>query len=278
MKETRAPRFVGLLSPGVWPPQYHFWGETSRPCGCLGCCGGYSGWGAVAEHSRGGPGYVPCTGWKIISRLTWLAFSRFVMIMATSSALRRESKRRQPAWRQGHSPPWPVRAPALGLGSPRDSGCCDGHLKHLSTSSTVGMCRHCRRLLSSALGTTTAYGHDRASPAAYLDAASSSYLHRSSSSSVWVAFSAGRRKRRVSRGVGVWPPVAGGPCPGPPTCVEHFDLLLCLPQPSGQSDLCFLQPPARDGHQRCAGGTAAMPTPQSPEGTQRPPRCVPITQ
>lgn len=43
--------------------------------------------GAVAEHGGRHVGYVPCAGWKISSQLTWLAFSRFVMIMATSSAL-----------------------------------------------------------------------------------------------------------------------------------------------------------------------------------------------
>lgn len=77
-------------------------------------------------------------------------------------------------------------------------------------------------------------------------------------------------------GVGVWPPVAGGPLPRPPpTCVEHFDLLLCLPQPSGQSDLCFLQPPVRDGHQRRAGSTAAVPTPQPPRGCRDTPSLCP---
>lgn len=69
--------------------------------------------------------------------------------------------------------------------------------------------------------------------------------------------------------------MASGPCPSPPTCVEHFDLLLCLSQPSSQSDLCFLQPPARDGHQRRASVTAAMPKLQPPKGAWRALRCVP---
>lgn len=114
------------------------------------------------------------------------------------------------------------------------------------------------------------FEHTPALLGTYLDAASSSYLQRSSSSSVWVAFSAGKRKRRVSCGVGAWPSMVSSPCPGPTTCVEHFDLLLCLPQPSGQGDLSFLQAPARDGHQRCTGGTTAVPTPQPPKIVQRP--------
>lgn len=120
----------------------------------------------------------------------------------------------------------------------------------------------CCRQLGSAFGTPTASPHNLILPMTYLDAASSSYLHRSSSSSVWVAFSAGKRKRRVSHGVGAWPPMASSPCPGPPTCMEHFDLLLCLPEPSGQSDLCFLQPPVRHGHQ--GGADAAAPKVQKP--------------
>lgn len=162
-------------------------------------------------------------------------------------------------------------------------GCCCGCLKYLSFSSHLAAPWGCPGTatlprvawLSSALGMSTASGHDWASLATYLDAASSSYLHRSSSSSVWVAFSAGKRKRRVSRGVRAQPPTAGNFYPSPPTCVEHFDLLLCLPQPSSQSDLCFLQPPVRDGHQRHAGGTAAIPTPLPPEGARTPPRCIP---
>lgn len=105
--------------------------------------------------------------------------------------------------------------------------------------------------------------HNPALLGTYLDAASSSYLQRSSSSSVCVAFSAGKRKRRVSCGVGAWPCTVSSPCPGPTTCVEHFDLLLCLPQPSGQGDLSFLQAPARDGHQGWSGGTAEPTAPQN---------------
>lgn len=83
-------------------------------------------------------------------------------------------------------------------------------------SSTMGTSRHCGRRLGSALGMPVASRHDQPSPATYLDAASSSYLQRSSSNSVWVAFSAGKRKRRVSHRVGFWPLRGQRPLPQPP--------------------------------------------------------------